>query len=165
MDDRIEEHKRLQINYTSYDLQRKYDSINPTSITSDVMVLSKEPDRSSYPFWYARVLGIYHVDAWLETVLPLRPTRVEFLWVRWLGRDRKEDFGDEACRLERIRFVTAADGSPPFGFLDPASVVRAAHLIPAFKYGRTKQLLRPSRLARVHDPDTVDDWESFYVNR
>ncbi|THG94254.1 hypothetical protein EW145_g8177 [Phellinidium pouzarii] len=46
--------KRLQNHYTTYDLQRKYDSINPTSSNSDIMVLSQDSDpeqRRLCPFW------------------------------------------------------------------------------------------------------------------
>lgn len=93
------------------------------------------------------------------------PQRIDFLHVRWLGRDTHERFGDTECRLERVRFVTKEDGSPPFGFIDPNTVVRAAHLIPAFMYGRTNKLLGASRIARVKDNTDVDDWESFLVNK
>ena len=67
-----------------------------------------------------------------------------------------------ARRLHKIGFVPSSDEGA-FGFLDPADVVRACHLIPAFADGRTTALLGFSPIARA--PDVRDDWERFYVNR
>ncbi|THH09941.1 hypothetical protein EW145_g1670 [Phellinidium pouzarii] len=99
---------------------------------------------------------------WKDEVFP---RRVDLLWVRWLGRDNSHAFGDKVRRLERVRFVTEEDSSNPFGFIDPSSVVRAIHLIPAFHYGRTDAFLGPSALARVRKNESALDWESFYVNK
>ncbi|THG93071.1 hypothetical protein EW145_g8482 [Phellinidium pouzarii] len=164
--DRIYQLKRLQNHYTTYDLQQKYDSINPTSSNSDIMVLSQDSDPEQCrlcPFWYARVICVFHTEVhWKNDPYP---RRVDFLWVRWFGRDTNHAFGDDTCRLEHIRFVTEEDGSDPFGFIDPSSVVRAVHLIPCFHSGRTQVLLGASALARVKEPGCVLDWESFYVNK
>ncbi|KAG2338193.1 hypothetical protein BDR05DRAFT_860661, partial [Suillus weaverae] len=50
----------MQVCYTTYDMGRKYDTINP-KIHGDVMVLSGESN-PNHPYWYARVIGIYHLD-------------------------------------------------------------------------------------------------------
>lgn len=162
---RMHSHPRLTINYTSYDMELEKDSIGPTAGKKDIMVLARDRealDNEESPFWYARVLGVYHVDAHLLSDRVREPCRIDFLWVRWFGRAVEDRYGDDVCRLERIRFVSMEDGTSPFGFVDPSIVVRAIHLIPAFRYGRTKQLLGPTALARISG---TDDWESYYVNK
>ena len=64
-------------------------------------------------------------------------------------------------KLDRIGYVCEDDPSGAFGFLDPALVVRACHLIPAFAYGRTTSLLGPS----VARDSLTGDWESYYISR
>ncbi|RXW15278.1 hypothetical protein EST38_g10576 [Candolleomyces aberdarensis] len=44
-----------QINFTTYDNRRDYDTINPKT-HPDVMVLSQDDQRDAQPFWYGRVL-------------------------------------------------------------------------------------------------------------
>jgi hypothetical protein len=51
----------MQVYYTTYDMKREYDAINPRT-HADIMVLSGETN-PRHPYWYARVLGIYHMDA------------------------------------------------------------------------------------------------------
>jgi hypothetical protein len=54
----------MQVHYTTYNLRHKYDTINPRT-HGDVMVLSGETT-PSHPYWYAQVLGIYHMEVWLR---------------------------------------------------------------------------------------------------
>ncbi|EIW78902.1 hypothetical protein CONPUDRAFT_59092 [Coniophora puteana RWD-64-598 SS2] len=60
---RLHEHKTLRINYTTYDVWREQDTINPRS-RADLMVLAQDlqPDSNSHPYWYACLLYIFHVD-------------------------------------------------------------------------------------------------------
>ena len=58
---RIYRHRLLRINYTTYDLQRDFDSINPRTNHRDIMLLS-DSDDNAHPFSYARVLGIFHAN-------------------------------------------------------------------------------------------------------
>lgn len=53
----------MQVHYTTYDLRYEYNTINPRT-HGGVMVLSGET-MPSHPYWYARVLGIYHMEVWL----------------------------------------------------------------------------------------------------
>jgi len=53
-------------------------------------------------------------------------------------------------------------GSPAFGFLDPAQVIREVHLIPCFSEGDTGDLLEPSLAWLPHEGDL--DWRCYYVN-
>jgi hypothetical protein len=86
---------------------------------------------------------------------------MEFLFVRWFGLDADWNAGPSHLRLDRVGYVQE-DDAEAFGFLDPAHVLRACHLIPAFSVGRTAELLGPS-FAR--DDNRHGDWENYYVNR
>ncbi|KAI9068226.1 hypothetical protein FKP32DRAFT_1562162 [Trametes sanguinea] len=120
-------------------------------------------------YWYAQVLGIYHVNV-LEDITASsgsrpQPRRFDFLHIRWFGRDPDWESGWAAKRLERIGFVPESDEGA-FDFLDPADVIRGCHLIPAFAEGRTRSLLGRSMLARPASGANDDsDWERYYVNR
>jgi hypothetical protein len=125
--------------------------VNPRT-NADIMVLSQETDDDSdgHPYWYARILGIFHVE--IRHVGPLSTDsnvrRMDFVWVRWFGTDPTHCDGWEAKRLRRIGFLP---GDTAFGFIDPIQIIRAVHLIPAFAQGRTKELLpRSSVRQRAH---------------
>jgi hypothetical protein len=163
--EKIYQHKAMRINYTTYDMRRSQDSINPRT-RADVMVLSSEDtlgEKQIHPFWYARVIGIFHAN--VRHSGPHSKSddfnRTEFLWVRWFGRDLSYNAGWEAKRLHRVGFIDS-DDSEAFGFLDPNDVIRATHLIPAFAHGRSKELLPPS-IAR-NPKEKHADWVYFYVN-
>lgn len=160
--ERIYSHAILRINFTTYDMRRDQDFINPRTSKRFVMVASNddsEEERKLYPFWYAQVLGIFHADVFLSVNFHAsRPTRMEFLWVRWFGRDPTWKSGFKYRQLDRVGFVPHLDPDA-FGFLDPGAVLRAAHLIPAFAHGRTFELCPPS-VGR----DDEGDWQYFYVN-
>ena len=68
---------------------------------------------------------------------------LDFLWVRWFGRDLDHAGGWLACRLHRIGFLHQ-DQPGAFGFLDPAVVIQGVHMIPMFAYSPTSSLLGPS---------------------
>ncbi|KIK32956.1 hypothetical protein CY34DRAFT_813946 [Suillus luteus UH-Slu-Lm8-n1] len=150
----------MQVHYTTYDLRREYDTVSPRT-HADIMVLSGEV-APSHPYWYARLLGIYHVETWLN-VDGGQPVKqhLEFLWVRWLAPLRNHRSGIKHARLPKVAFVEESDPDA-FGFLDPGQVVRGVHLIPAFASGRGTSSLRygPS-LARPEGD--LDDWEEHYV--
>jgi hypothetical protein len=60
-DNRIYIHKAIRFNYTTYDLRRDQDTVNPRT-HGDIMMLSHEDDEQHpHPYWYARVIGIFHV--------------------------------------------------------------------------------------------------------
>ena len=162
-------HKVVRVNYTTYDLRRAQDSVNPRlSERADVMVLSPENEDENedpHPYWYARILGIYHAN--IRHIGPNskspEPQKMKFLFVRWFGRDQNPRPGWKAKRLIRLGFVPGNDGSA-FGFLDPNQIIRAVHLIPAFKWGRvTTKYLSRSPIARG-TKDADSDWQLFYVS-
>jgi hypothetical protein len=154
-------HKVLRVNYTTYDLRRSQDSINPRT-HSDIMLLSH--DNEPHPYWYARVIGIHHVDIIHTGPLSksLHKERVDFLFIRWFGRDLDYRAGWQAQRLHRVGFLDAEQPGA-FGFLDPAVVIRGVHMIPGFAYGTCTDLLSPAQsLARL-PLNEVQDWRCYYV--
>lgn len=152
---------RPRYNYTTYDVRRAQDSISMRTEHADIMVASNDPD-DDHPFWYGRVLGIFHVLV-QDLRHPREPEkRVDFLRVRWFSRDRSVGAGFKKRRLPRISFPIPNDTNfKHFGFFHPFWVIRASHVVPAFRFGRTKDLLPVEKsLARHRD----GDWRYFYVN-
>ncbi|KII83442.1 hypothetical protein PLICRDRAFT_677051, partial [Plicaturopsis crispa FD-325 SS-3] len=139
VNNRLYSHKVLRINYTTYDCRRSQDSLNPRT-HADIMVLSHEEGPDAHPYWYGRIIGIYHMQ-----VRHLGPEsrnvdtqQMDVLYVRWFGRDLSYRAGWKAKRLHRLGFLDSSDPGA-FGFVNPALVVRGAHLIPAFHHGRTAE--------------------------
>ncbi|TFY53971.1 hypothetical protein EVG20_g9898 [Dentipellis fragilis] len=158
----IYRHKVLRVNYTTYDLRRDQDSLNPRT-QADIMVLSHDDggEGPKHAYWYARIIGVFHTYvARVDTAG--EPLHVDFLWVRWFGRDLTHKSGWKAKGLPQIGFVPDDGTGDAFGFVDPNDVIRAVHLIPAFAYPCTETLLGHSvaRLEKEYDTD----WTYFYVN-
>ncbi|KAI0069257.1 hypothetical protein BV25DRAFT_1867060 [Artomyces pyxidatus] len=147
---RIFRHKVFRVNYTTYDVRRAQDSMNPRT-HADVITLLRDEDgvslRYPHPFSYARILGVFHVD-FLYNVpgLPPIPKSIEFLWVRWFRHDAQWASGFLKRRLHRIHLLPDTDDNA-FGFLDPDDVIRGSHLIPAFAHEKVD-----------------DEWKFHYVN-
>ena len=160
-------HKTLRINYTTYDLRRQQDSINPRT-HPDIMLLShEEPNEEvdAHPYWYARVVGIFHVDVVHHGPKSMSPDkqRINFLWVRWFGRDVSFHAGWNAQRLHRVGFLNANEPGA-FGFLNPSVAIRGAHIIPAFAHGQTADLLHPPQSVARLPLNEICDWQYYYVN-
>jgi len=160
--------KTVQINYTTYDVRRDGDIINPR-FYPDIMVNSPETGPNAQPFWYARVIGVFHAivsSTHPELEVMARSRRhMDFLWVRWFGMEPgRYRHGFKFGRLPKIGFVESTDRYA-FTFLDPGQAIRGAHLIPAFAEGRSSALLPAKKsAARVLNPNEQDDWLNFYVN-
>jgi len=155
----------MTVNFTSYDIRRDYDLVNPRS-HPDIMVVSPDSETNdTLPFWYARVLKIYHADVWTShpDVRDHSTHSMNFLWVRWFGSEPGYNWGFSRALLPKIGFVEWNDPFA-FTFLDPAHVVRGCHLIPAFAEGRTSTLLPEGKSAgRVLMAEETDDWLNFFV--
>lgn len=119
-----------------------------------------EPGDNPHPYWYARVIGIFHANV-LRREDDSPPKRMDFLWVRWFGRDLDHRAGWRTRRLHRIGFISSPDPAS-FGFLDPALVIRAVHLIPAFHLGRTTAYLTTPITRPAAEADS--EWRQYYVN-
>ena len=148
----------MRVHYTTYDMRREYDTINART-HADIMVLSGET-APSHPYWYARVLGIYHMETWLGCG---EKQHLEVLYVRWLAPLMSSNYrpGILHARLPKIAFVEESDYDA-FGFLDPGQVIRGAHLIPAFASGRGVSSLRHGKSLGCPNEE-LDDWEEYYV--
>jgi len=165
----IYRHKVLHVNYTTYDLRRVQDSLNPRLPGhGDVMVLSPENEdenENPHPYWYACILGIYHANVRYigsDSTVSREPQCMEFLFVRWFGRDLTPNPGWKTKRLFRLGFVPGNDETA-FGFIDPAQVIRSVHLILAFSWGRVTKYL-PQQSVIVHGAkEPNDDWQLYYV--
>ncbi|KAI0071014.1 hypothetical protein K474DRAFT_1712834 [Panus rudis PR-1116 ss-1] len=155
--ERLYQHKVLRVNYTTYDMRRAQDSINPRTHPF-IMLYSPDP-KSKHPYWYAQVIHIFHAD--VKRAKDQEFTRMDFLWVRWFGVDDSSPGGFKSQRLHSLGFIEST-GDGPFGFVDPKYVIRACHLIPDFARGRTTELLGPSSIRKEDDDD--EDWDGYYVN-
>lgn len=163
IDNQICSSKVLRVNYTTYDVRREQDSMNPRT-SANIMVLSRETGPNVHPYWYARVLGVFHLR-----ILDMDPDTtnqsiqfMEVLWVRWFGTVPGYHYGSKVARLPKIGFVPDTDPLA-FGFLDPSLVLRGCHLVPAFNDGRTSDLLK-AKVTAGRPPNEPDDWVAFYVN-
>lgn len=164
-EDKLYIHKTMRINYTTYDARRDQDSINPDN-HADVMMLA--PEGSEHPYLYARVVGIYHVKAYLMDTnhTQTRPQLLHVVWVRWYDLDTSVRSGFEARRLPRLKWAHVDDGA--FSFVSPDDILRGSYIIPRFRQageGRSDTAL-PGRSAvrRARDGGMEDDWDHHYVN-
>ena len=157
--ERIYRHRLLHLNYTTYDVRRAQESVNPRTDHRDIMLLSCQP--STHPFCYARVLGIYHVN--VIYVGPgfkdYQPRWVEVLWVRWF-EVMDHSAGWDHNSLDSVRFPSMASADA-FGFVDPADVLRCCHIIPAFTDGQ----VHPDGVSLSRNARDGNDWKRYYVNR
>lgn len=160
---RIFRHYTARINYTTYDMRRAYDTINPRTHPF-IMLASPERESNAHPFWYAQVLGIFHAQV-QHVGSKSRDSRardISFLWVRWLGSEPGHKSGHKAARLPKIGFVPESDDYA-FSFVDPALVLRGCHLLPAFADGRTNMLMSTRERTEARRNGEVDDWMNYYV--
>ncbi|KAI0717667.1 hypothetical protein C8T65DRAFT_528502, partial [Cerioporus squamosus] len=169
LDNRIYPHKAVRRNYTTYDMRRDQDYINPVSHL-DIMVLADQDSADDHPFWYARVIGVYHANIRYVGPGHTRATscwqHIHFLWVRWFERDISYPCGFQHRRHPRVRFVDATDpDAVPFSFVDPSDIVRAAYIMPGPAHGETDGLLGYSPLSRrCKFAGTDDDYYYYYVS-
>ncbi|KAI0069483.1 hypothetical protein K474DRAFT_1752796, partial [Panus rudis PR-1116 ss-1] len=160
--------KTCRINYTTYDMRRSQDVLNPRvhadilTLAADINIQNGRSESGGHPFRYARILGIYHADLIYEAKgkQPIHCNK-QVLFVRWYRQDHCWKSGFNRRRYHRLEFLPATE-TDAFGFLDPDDVIRATHIIPAFAHGRTYALLPGTTIARP--AGELDDWRYFYVN-
>ena len=162
--DRIYHHKLTRFHFTTYDVRRGTDIINPGNSRRDIMLLADnaEGTSSTHPFLYARVLGTYHANV-IYTGPGMRDysaRRLDFLWVRWFEVVDPESSGWGNSKLDRVRFPPMNEDSS-FGFVDPKDVLRGCHIMPSFANGRRHvDGIGISRCAQ-----DGQDYHSYYVGR
>lgn len=160
--DSMYKHKIFKINYTTYDVRRAHDTVNPNTSHSDIMVLNDilDTDSTEEPqrFLYARVLGIYHANVVYTGPghIDYQPRKIEFLWVRWF--QPSSHIGWDSRRLDCIQFFPV-EHEHAFGFLDPDVVLRSCHILPRQALGK------PSGLGLSPITKDKNDWNYYYVNR
>ncbi|KAJ3526412.1 hypothetical protein NMY22_g10174 [Coprinellus aureogranulatus] len=164
----IYRHLVLRVNYTTYDLRRAQDSINPNG-QANIQILARRgvsvPGGVEHPYWYARVIGVFHCV--VKHRGPLSKTHeaqtIQFLWVRWYGLDEEGALNTfQSKRLPQMGFLEPGyDTAPAFGFVDPSEVIRAVHLLPNVQEGKSDTGL-PDTFVR-QDKDGLD-WNYFYLN-
>ena len=160
-ENKIYHHRLLRINYTTYNLQHGFDSINPHTDHQAIMLLSNL-DNDSHPFSYAWVLEIFHTNI-IHSGPGLKDFQLcwmEFLWVQWFEVLQDCSSMWEQCTLDTVRFLPMAD-EDAFSFIDPANVLRGCHIIPSFVDG----CLHPERVAISHCAGDSDDWKWYYINQ
>ncbi|RDB27548.1 hypothetical protein Hypma_003878 [Hypsizygus marmoreus] len=180
--DTIYRHNILRINYTTYDVRRNQDSINPNTDHKDIMLLRDKVVSTSttshrtrtttrkaplhHQYRYGRVLGIYHVNiiygGLVSGKVSHKVHRMEFLWIRWfeLVKDVPVDRGWSTGQLDQLRF-SRINHEGAFGFVDPEQVLRACHVIPGFSSGK----LHPDNIGLSKLAQDSKDWTLYYVNR
>ncbi|KAK0215255.1 hypothetical protein EDD85DRAFT_751250, partial [Armillaria nabsnona] len=119
----------------------------------------------THPYWYAHVIGIFHAEARYHdpngSIEDARLFNIDFLWVHWYGFDTKHRSGFKAKRPHWVGFVDSEDPEA-FGFLDPADVIHAIHLVLVYKLGRTSDFMPPSISWRPNEHD--EDYEHYSVD-
>ncbi|CCO34564.1 hypothetical protein BN14_08666 [Rhizoctonia solani AG-1 IB] len=166
--DRMYRHKTLRVNYTSYDVLRQQDLINPSTSNRFILLPAQSEDDSTHPhpFIYAKVLGIYHAQVSYGNAVPRRE---DFVHVRWLYYDTDKAFqgGWDECRLDHVGYeqcCTDQDLLDSFDFVHPSDIIRTVHLIPDFRSGPSSTLLNFAK-SIAHDNEEHWDWKHYYVNR
>jgi hypothetical protein len=101
------------------------------------------------------------MDVLLNIEGPIKKHHIEVLYVRWLAPLIGHQSGMACARLPKVAFVEDTDYDA-FGFLDPAQVIRGAHLIPAFASGRGTTSLRYGK-SFARQCSELDDWEAYYI--
>lgn len=157
-------HQTAHINYTTYNMRQSFDTINPQTCPF-IMVATPEKEPGAHPFWYAQVLGIFHVDVRHtgSRSKDFRTKQMEFLWVHWLGTEPGHISGHMSACLPMVGYVPDSDDDD-FGFVDPALILCSCHLIPTFCRGWTTSLLSTVEATDARSAGEKDDWTNYYVN-
>ena len=137
--DRIYHHKLTRFHFTTYDVRRGTDIINPGNSRCNIMLLADNAEGSSnsHPSLYACVLGTYHANVIYTGpgMHDYNARRLDFLWVRWFEVVDPESSGWGNSKLDCVRFPPM-NGDNAFGFVDPKDVLRRCHIMPAFAKGK-----------------------------
>jgi hypothetical protein len=90
------------------------------------------------------------------------PKRMEFLWVRWYLPLDKKPVTWKQMRLDRVHFSPDLRSEQSIGFVNPADVIRACHIIPALAQERL-QLDSEDEISRLACNE--EDYPLYYINR
>lgn len=164
--ERMYAHRLIQFNYTTYDVRRAQDVVNPRTTHCNIMLLGSQgtvnapyegTSPTNHPFLYAQVIGIYHVNVIYTGPgsVNYNATRFDFLWVRWY---EQKPWRAQPGLEELVFPPMASEGA--FGFVDPSDVLRSSHIIPAFSQGVRRDAVGMSRCAR-----DSGEFKVYYIDR
>ncbi|KAH7905471.1 hypothetical protein BJ138DRAFT_1138264 [Hygrophoropsis aurantiaca] len=139
---RIYKHNIARFNYTTYDVRRAQDVINPRTDHCNIMVLN-DIDKEGSHYRYAKVLGIHHVNA-VFVGCKYDTRHMDFLF---------------AQTLDRIHFKPLHNVDA-FGFINPDDVLRCVHIIPAFHRGMSHN----DRVGMSPLAGDGADWHEYTIN-
>jgi hypothetical protein len=79
----------LQLEYTTYDCRRAQDSIGVNGEHCDVFMAAGDSNDAAgnHPYWYARVLSIFHARVQYPGAADVNGDKMDFLFVRWFKHD------------------------------------------------------------------------------
>ena len=154
-------HKLVHIQYTTYDVRREQDIVNPSTPHRDIMLLATTTDNDvDHLFLYAHVLGIYHTNITYagDDIQNYQARQFKFLWVCWY-RYQSQNVWWRDLKLDVLSFpLVTSNGT--FGFVDPGNVLCTCHIIPAFSSGKKY----PNEVSLSHSTNDSQDWSRYYVS-
>lgn len=156
--ERMYAHRTIRFNYTTYDVRRAQDVVNPRTSHCNIMLLNKSSSDDN-PFLYGRVIGIYHVNAIYTGpgMVNYDATRFDFLWVRWYEYTSRVS----PYRLDKLSFPPITSDNA-FGFVNPDDVLRGCHIIPAFSQGTLREADEVGMSRCAYDSD---DSRAYYISQ
>ena len=176
-DNQIYAHKQARFYYTTCDVRRSEDIINPRTSHKDIMLLASHPNEETqtgtsksseqppHQFLYACVLGIYHTNVVYTGpgMISYEPMRFDFLWVRWFNVSLDTTYSKK--RLKRMHLDCLTFPQWPTTKLLILSILIlffvAVIFLPMFSQGRRlKDGVGLSKLARDEQ-----DWKYYFVHR
>lgn len=159
---RLYSHLIFKVNYTTYDVRRAQDISNPTTSHRDIMGISHEGTDmpTEHPFWYARILGIFHVNIIYTgpQMVDYRPRRMDILWVRHF--EVLTPWSENWKQLDQARLLPVNE-KDAFGFVDPANVLRGCHLPPNYAMGK----VAPAGISANARNALDGDYKFYSINR
>jgi hypothetical protein len=122
--ERLYVHKTLRIHYTTYDLQRSSDYLNPST---DAHAIVRTDEEAGYKHRYCRIILVFHVLV-RDAKHPERgEKRRDVCFVRWLRPAEDFKSGFEIMKPPRVEFFDKDDASA-FGFINPKNIIRRVHM-------------------------------------
>lgn len=88
-------HMVMHMNYRSYNIRRQDDSVNARNHHYVMMLNSPN---GGHPYLYARVVSIFHVNAYFVKVPDEEPRLFQVLWILWLDYNASVSGGGFAVR-------------------------------------------------------------------
>ncbi|TEB38585.1 hypothetical protein FA13DRAFT_1784905 [Coprinellus micaceus] len=172
-DNRLYGHQLMRISSPAYDPPRRNEDIIHINSPQRNFMLKNHlytPQSSSieHPYLYGQALGIFHANVSYVGILPngtrcYASHRIDLVWVRWYSLHQ---FGKE-FDLDIVQPCPLRERST-LGFIDPATVLRAVHLVPQFSAGELDESdewgrLLPSWLPSPRRSESI--WKYYYINK